>query len=280
VQSFYDTMPFNDWGSGAAAARAVAHPLRLEYPDLHRILQRPDVRRVAEFGCGSGWLACSIAIQYGRAVTALDFSTTALQRAHELAAAVGVVGRVVFVRQDLFGPLPAQDVDLVVSLGVLHHTGDTRRAFAHVQRAARAGGYVYVGLYHEHGRRVFLDYFAEILCKRGEDAAFARFRELAGGRGSDAEHLRSWFRDQVLHPHETLHTLREVAGWLREDGLELVSTSINQFRRYRSLDELFALELEYAERARRAIHEEERFFPGFFTVLARTSAAIRAQKRR
>ncbi|HEU4419241.1 MAG TPA: class I SAM-dependent methyltransferase [Planctomycetota bacterium] len=269
VRSFYDDLPFNHWGSVRAAADAIrTNVIRDTYPDLHALLGSGEVRSVAEFGCGAGWLACSLARHYGLAVTALDFSAKALQRAQALAVEVRVADRVTFVCRNLFDELPVSDVDLVISLGVLHHTGDARRAFGHVQRAACAGGHVHVGLYHRHGRQVFLEMFRELVASRGEAAAFERFRALTAGRGSDEEHLQSWFRDQVLHPHETQHTLREVVGWLDEDGLELRSTSINRFERIDGRDALFEMEVGYAERSRQANVVEGRFFPGFFTFLA------------
>ena len=42
--------------------------------------------------------------------------------------------------------------------------------------------------------------------------------------------LRSWFRDQVLHPHETQHTVEEVLPWIKAAGLEPRTTSVNEFR--------------------------------------------------
>lgn len=272
VQAFYDTLPFNHWGSVESAAQAIRiNPIQQNYPDLHRLLKHRKTRRIAEFGCGAGWLSCSIAMHYGLSVTAVDFSASALERANALAAESSVQDLVTFEHRDLFDDHTHEPADLVISLGVLHHTGDVRRAFRHVQDAARADGYLYVGLYHEPGRRVFLDMFAKLVESDGEEAAFQKYCELSAARTTDEEHLRSWFRDQVLHPHETQHTLKEVAGWCRDDGLAMQSTSINQFARLRDLEPLFDLEASYADRSHHANVVEGRFFPGFFTILAQRS---------
>jgi hypothetical protein len=53
---------------------------------------------------------------------------------------------------------------------------------------------------------------------------------------------RSWFRDQVMHPHETQHTLREISEWLTGAGLTLQSTSINAFAPIGDVALLFAQE--------------------------------------
>ncbi|MCR9248078.1 MAG: class I SAM-dependent methyltransferase [bacterium] len=274
VQAFYDELPFNHWGDVDAAAASIrTNVVQPQYPDLHELLQTGRVRRIVEFGCGAGWLTCTLAHHYDVEVVAVDFTARALTRAAELAAAVNVTDRVQWLHQNLFEALPPGPFDLVLSMGALHHTGDTRRAFEHVQRAAGPGDHVYVGLYHEPGRRVFLGLFDEFLQNDDEAGALAKFRELAGDRGSDEEHLRSWFRDQVLHPHETQHTLREVAAWLDAVGLELERTSINRFAPIDEVTPLFALEQEFAARSHEANVVERRYFPGFFTVLARRPAS-------
>ena len=72
-----------------------------------------------------------------------------------------------------------------------------------------------------------------------------------------------------MHPHESLHTLGETGQWLDDAGFELISTSINGFTGIESLSELYEQEQAFAEISRRANREEVRYFPGFFTFLAR-----------
>lgn len=214
-----------------------------------------------------GWLTNALALHYGVEATAVDFTPRALERAREVARHLGVDSRIRFIVADLLELELDESFDLVVSLGALHHTVDPRRAFDRVGRLAGPGGHVYVGLYHQPGRGPFLDHFHAILEHRGEEEAFAEFRRLHPDRGDD-EHLRSWFRDQVRHPRETQHTLREVMPWLSDAGFELVSTSINRFQPFADVEELYELEAGYEARSRRALRRK-RFFPGFFTFLAR-----------
>lgn len=268
VRSFYETCPFNLHGTVAEAVAALrSNPIAGTYPDLHRLLRSGSVRTILEIGCGTGWLTNALARHYDVSVTAVDFTPPALERARQVAQALGNTQRIRFHLSDLFAFEASAPVDLVVSLGVLHHTGRAESAFRRVQGFARDGGHVYVGLYHEPGRRVFLDLFHAILARDGEEAALARFRELDQVRAVDPTLARSWFRDQVLHPHETCHTLREVCGWMRPLGLSLLSTSINRFAAIGSRDELLASEQDYAEISRKANLVEKRYFPGFFTFL-------------
>ena len=160
--------------------------------------------------------------------------------------------------------------DIAVSLGVLHHTNDCLQGIARIcEQFIVPGGYVFIGLYHRYGRRPFLDHFARLRASgASEDEMMMRYAELDRRFGGDPVHLRSWFRDQVLHPHETQHTLVEVVPVLRRCGMELISSSINQFQPFQSLEELYAGEPGYARTAEERL-AEKRYFPGFFIFLAR-----------
>jgi hypothetical protein len=74
----------------------------------------------------------------------------------------------------------------------------------------------------------------------------------------------------VVHPHEVWHTLEEVVDWLNESDFRLVSTSINKFREFDSIAELVDMEKDYEALSHRANYVEKRYFPGFFTILARS----------
>ena len=267
VRDFYRDMPFNFYSDAGVAADSIARNPIAAYPDLDALLEEDEIASVLELGCGAGWAANTMASRYGKRVTAVDFTAPALDRARDVAGRLGTSDRVDFVESDLFAFESAAPFDLVVSIGVLHHTRDCRAAFAHAARMVAPGGFLFVGLYHLYGRRPFLDLYRGICAREGEDAAFARFRDCAETL-SDETHLRSWFRDQVLHPHETQHTLAEVWQWLDDEGLALLSTNLN---RYAEVEDRATLEVQ--EKAQEALslrrnRDEGRFFPGFFTVLA------------
>lgn len=267
VLEFYRALPFNYHGSVEAQAEEIRRDRAslAANPPLLELL--PRVRSVLDVGCGAGWLANRIALDHPCRVTGIDFNPVAVERARAVAERLGTSAE--FHVHDLFTYRPEPRPDLVVSLGVLHHTRDCLAAVEHlIEACVSEGGHLYVGLYHAFGREPFLRHFRE-LRERGatEDELFASYRELHHYL-TDETHLRSWFRDQVLHPLETQHTLEEMVKVLDAHGLELVSTSINRFQPIGDRAQLFGLERDFQRRGEEAL-ARKRYFPGFFTFLAR-----------
>ncbi|MFD2472411.1 class I SAM-dependent methyltransferase [Amycolatopsis silviterrae] len=271
VLAFYRELPFNYRTNAKQHADELrrANPL-LDYPPLVALLrERPSLLDV---GCGAGWLVNAAAWHYGCAARGIDFNPVVVERAREVAGELGTQGR--FEVADLFEHRPAEKFDVVTSMGVLHSTNDCLGGVEHIGRSFVAhGGRMFIGLYHEYARRPFLAHF-EAMRRRGasEDAMYAEFRRLRVGSGvpdDDEVFALSWFRDQVLHPHETTHTLAELLPLLSDLGYRVESTSINDFGPVPAdpATLLFA-EKKLAEHARRALLAG-RFVPGFFVFQAR-----------
>ena len=74
-----------------------------------------------------------------------------------------------------------------------------------------------------------LDFLQGYARWHGEEASFNLFKRMTN-ETNDLQHSYSWYRDQVLHPHETQHTLKEIKIWLKEIGFKLQSTSINNYK--------------------------------------------------
>lgn len=269
IKTFYRDMPFNYYASTEGAEQNLnADVVERTYPDLHELLLSGEVNSVLEIGCGAGWLANTMASVYDLPVTAVDFTSLAVARAREIAEGLGISDRVNFVESNLFDYQAPEPVDLVISIGCIPATRDPRRAFEHMQQFVAPGKYLYLGLYHSYGRQVFLDMFYRILEEQGEEAAYLKYRELDSVRRGDETHLRSWFRDQVLHPHENQQSLEEVVGWLQAEDFSLMCTSINRFEAIDDIPALFELEKLYEGISHQANCVDGRYFPGFFTVLA------------
>jgi SAM-dependent methyltransferase len=266
VLAFYKELPFNYRMSPAAQAREIRrnNAIAAGYPVLQTLLGKRT--SLLDLGCGAGWFALNAAYHYGCDTVGVDFNDVAIARTRTVADALGVA--IVARTADLFLFEPDRPFDLVASIGVLHHTNDCHAALRRVCTAlVRPGGHVFISLYHRHGRRPFLDHFARLRDQgASEDQLLAEYRRLHPH--PDEIYLRSWFRDQVLHPHETQHTLAELMPILDDCGMTVVATTINQFAAFRNIGEVLAQEESLEQRGIERLREG-RYFPGVFVFLAR-----------
>lgn len=246
VLEFYKELPFNYRESVEEQALSVLQN-KNTYDILNPFL-KPKTK-VLEIGCGAGWFSNSIVYHNDCDVTAIDFNPIVIERAQFVAEYLGQYSKVNFQVADLF-EYKIEPVDLIVSLGVLHHTEDCMGALTKICQSAE--NHIFIGLYHKYGRKPFLEEFKSM---DNEDKMFERYCEL-DSRFTDETHLRSWFRDQVLHPHETTHTMEEVNEILYENNMELIWSSIEG-------DEKL-----YEDLTRAKLSNNE-YWPGFFTFLAR-----------
>jgi SAM-dependent methyltransferase len=264
VLEFYKELPFNIFGSVKEHKEFIRSGASLKpHSALLEVIDRQT--SVLEVGCGVGRFSAQIEDRFGASVTAIDFNPVVIEYAKEAAKSLGL--HVKYEAADLFKFEPQEKFDVCVSLGVLHHTNN---CVAAVQRCLgsyiKVGGYFYLGLYHLYGRRPFLQHFEKMSASgASEEYLLREYTRLDNGK-TDPTHLRSWFRDQVLHPHETQHTLKEITEVCRKSDARLVSTSINQFKKFHSESELFEREVEYEEISKQRI-SEGKYFPGFFTAL-------------
>jgi len=265
VLDFYQQLPFNQQSSTALQAESIlSRNSILAYPVLPPLLSQNS--RVLEVGCGTGWFANSMAYYYPVAVTGIDFNPVAIEFARRAAAELNLYSQ--FVNADLFTYQAELAFDGVVSIGVLHHTHDCLAALRRVASLwVKPGGWLFLGLYHHYGRRPFLDHF-ELLRQQGqtESELFARYRQLHPYLTDDIQ-AYSWFRDQVLHPYETQHTVAELIPVLAESGLTIKATSINQFQPMTDVTAIVKLEPERERSAANRLANNQ-YDPGFFLVLA------------
>jgi SAM-dependent methyltransferase/uncharacterized protein YbaR (Trm112 family) len=125
-------------------------PNRGKYRDLtpEDISYEPngDILRgklVLDAGSGGGRYS-KIAASYGARVVAMDMSD-AIERTAAVAGPTGIVDA---VQGDVLRPpLRSGSFDLVFSIGVLHHTADTRRGVAALARLVRPGGILAIWVY-------------------------------------------------------------------------------------------------------------------------------------
>ena len=218
VKQFYEDTPFPNYDD-LDNRRALIEKARAGL--FARLLndQIPYSARVVEMGCGTGQLTNFLANAH-RTVIGTDICLNSLRLAQQFKTANGL-DRATFAQMNLFRPaLKDEFFDVVISNGVLHHTGDPRGAFRRISRLVKPGGHLIVGLYSAYSRKLHYARRAVFrwtgITSRWLDPHFERVA--ATGK------REAWFQDQYCHPHESCHTLDEVLEWLDESDCDFVNS--------------------------------------------------------
>ena len=140
VLDFYKILPFNYYGSIEEQVKSVTQqdPIEQQYPPLKGLVA--SCKNILEIGAGAGWLTNSIAYNYKKKVLGLDFNPIAIERASSVAKKMGLQSE--FLCEDLFAfseeKRTNEDcLDLIISLGVLHHTDNCIGAIRSICRTRK-----------------------------------------------------------------------------------------------------------------------------------------------
>lgn len=219
VQAFYEEQPFPDYEDLDSPRHLRERAAKSQFA---RLLdeQLPLDGLVLEAGCGTGQLSSFLALSR-RPMVGLDFC------AHSLRLACAFRDRFAidcaeFVQGDIFqAPFRREVFDVVISLGVLHHTRDPQGAFTALVSHLRPGGHFVLGLYNRYGR---LPTKMRGLAIRALGFGLGRVLDPVVRRDRHgARRQRSWLRDQYMHPLEKTHTVDEVLHWFAAAGLDFVN---------------------------------------------------------
>lgn len=212
-------------------------------------IEQLNGKLVLDAGCGMGRFA-EIVHRYGGEYVGVDYSF-AVDAAQ---ANAGHLAGVHFVQADLFHLPFADDVfDLVVSLGVLHHTPDPRRAFSSLPRVLKPGGQLSITVY-DAGNKVYVansrfwrrfstrlpPRLLHVLSYAAAPLYYLWSLPLLGPLLRTVAFIsleRDW-RWRVLDTfdwysprYQSWHTHHEVFGWFKENGfehIEILAPSVSQ----------------------------------------------------
>jgi len=222
VQSFYNQSPFPDFELERFDTR---ESLMQGARSLPKALDKqiPFTASVIDIGTGTGQLSAFLSLNRNM-VYGIDFSDSSLAKAHALKEKLRLdtlhLKKVDILDADSLDSV-GMKFDYVLCLGVLHHTGDTERAFQNITRLLKPGGLLAVGLYNTFGRiplkmRILL---AKTIFQNNQKMK-DYFIRLQLEDITDKEKVRGWWNDQYLHPHETTHTIGEVLRWFKDNNIE------------------------------------------------------------
>ncbi len=274
VREFYSTLQFNISSSPAETIREIVSFNHVErnYPELHQVLfeKAKAKAEVLEVGCGAGWLSNSLAYWYGCNVIGVDLNPIAIDFSKAVASRLQLKND--FFCEDFILQKMQRRFDVIVSVGVLHHMPNCFIALKKIFDLLNAGGAFFIGLYHQTGRRPFLERFEKLKADGlSNDELFEHYCRMHTNV-TDETRLKSWFFDQVLHPYESQHTAMELGDFfqgLNSNRLKDVFFGAGPYRAKLGLDDLAAF-----DRAVGVMGEDKnrknQYFPGFFTVIGQS----------
>jgi SAM-dependent methyltransferase len=216
VKEFYELTPFPNY-DGLDSRESLAARARKSVFAAMLDSQIPEGALVLEAGCGTGQMTNFLGMSWKRKVLGGDMSFGSLRLAKAFRDRYGI-RNAAFLQMNIFH-LPFRDssFDVIVSNGVLHHTGDAAGGFAALVRKLKPGGFIAVGLYNAYARLPTL--WRRTMFERfGESLHFLDPR-LRRADANEAR-VRAWFMDQYRHPHETRHSMDEVLGWFAAHAID------------------------------------------------------------
>jgi ubiquinone/menaquinone biosynthesis C-methylase UbiE len=197
-------------------------------------------KTVLDAGCGMGRFA-EVCIQAGADLHAIDLSTAVEAAARNL----GHHPNASFYQADIMNlPFADNTFDVVYSIGVLHHTPDTKRAFLSLTRLVKPGGRIAIWVYSTKLKLMFGGELLRMVTPRLSKPMLLKASKVAiplyhvhrlplVGRITTALLPTSlnpdpewrWLDtfDWYSPRYQWKHTYEEVEGWFREAGLVNIS---------------------------------------------------------
>lgn len=192
-------------------------------------------KKILEVGAGTCQFSNYLAINTNNQIVAFDSSFESLKLGYNFAKKNNLEN-IKFVRGDIFDDIFFEETfDFVITNGVLHHTGDAKKAFKKVCQLLKKDGSIFVGLYNKYGRlrTIIRKYIFKIF---GKKILLLLDPVLRKTPKNSHDKIEAWIKDQYLHPVETLHTFDEVLKWFDEFNIEFIS-SIPQCNPYEITNE-------------------------------------------
>lgn len=249
VQGQYEASPYPRWKS---IARIKPRSFRADLKQQLPSLQSPDlpdtsvVPSVLIAGCGTGQHPIKVAQALAASdIHAIDLSRSSLAYAMRKSREMGIEN-LTFAQADILalGDWDAR-FDVIESVGVLHHLKEPMVGWRILRERLKPGGYMRIGLYSHHARRMIRQARAEI--ERHNYPATAdgirAFREYVFSLDADhpldgVKRAYDFFslsacRDLLFHVQEHQFTIPKIQQCLAELNLEFLGFQLPNARIWR-----------------------------------------------
>jgi 2-polyprenyl-3-methyl-5-hydroxy-6-metoxy-1,4-benzoquinol methylase len=230
VKSFYDKYNYPKINLFTNKQRKhnvklVSKILSIAYSDINDFSEK----KVLDAGCGTGEKSVLLS-KYGAKVTAIDFSSGQLREAKQLAVKnkVDVIFKEKNILSDDLSDLGR--FDLILSLGVLHHTENAELGFRRLSSLLKKDGIIIIGLYHRYARlryRIARFLLRVFVSRSYNSEKIIRFLSNRKFRWLTKNMPVNSVYDRFVVPFESYHTLSEVKRWFKENKINLINHSSN-----------------------------------------------------
>lgn len=219
VQSFYNTFPYNIDPDNYYSKKNLP---KGQLPDLlFKSVKKNDI--ILDIGCGVGrylrvfrYLGCS-PIGVDQSLETLVEVKNEMKDIHLLNAS------------NLLLPIKSNTGDWIISAGVIHHTGNTRKAFDELVRICKPRGRIYLMVYRKWSSYYFIYFSAgtilrfifyriplgKIMTRGILMPLFHRVDNLINRKNRTLEKSVSLYADYFLQPIATFHTYSEIVKWCK-----------------------------------------------------------------
>lgn len=223
-QTFYDSNPFNYGYFSKADIIARMNP------NLKLVIQRNKGKSIYDIGCGCG-RNLIYSLKFSDDVTGVDLSHESLKFSKDFVNS----NRLRLIHgNNLSLPLDDQIADLVISDGVIHHTGDTVKAFKECLRILKPGGNLYLAVYKKWRYYPLLyktlGYSFRILNKVDFgriiiEHVFVKLHYLLykifKKQSLNLTETRNIFYDYFITPIASFQSKKQVVSWIQDENCNL-----------------------------------------------------------
>jgi 2-polyprenyl-3-methyl-5-hydroxy-6-metoxy-1,4-benzoquinol methylase len=181
-------------------------------------------KKVLVAGCGTGEKV-KVLVNNNVSVTAIDFSENQLNKAKKSITNKSFVN---FYKKDLINDnlFNLGKFDLILCLGVLHHTEDPKKGFINLVNLLNKDGVVIIGLYHKYSRLRYriIRFLLRLFLK---EEAIYNFIKKYQDKLFFLKASLPVLCDRYVVPYESYHTLKEVKNWFFNQNICFLESSDN-----------------------------------------------------
>ena len=231
-KTFYDSTPFE---YGYSSNEEILKNMNLNLKDL---IEKSHGKIITDIGCGCG-RNLVYSSKYADKLIGVDLSRRSLDFAKKFIQSKNLE---LLLGNNLKIPLNDNFSDLVISDGVVHHTGDTIKAFNECIRILKPGGFLYLAIYKKYRYYPYIyKYLGSLLrllnkTKIGSilmENTFLYIYILSYTNCLEREReretklrllreTRNIFYDYFITPIASFHSKSEVESWIKKANCRLI----------------------------------------------------------